>query len=799
MAIKCPKCQHENPDDTIYCGKCTTPLKPPEDLGVTETIEAPKEELTTGSTFAGRYQIIEELGRGGMGKVYRALDKKLNEEVAFKLIKPDIASDKKTLERFSNELKIARKISHKNVGRMYEMMEDNGTHFITMEYIPGEDLKRLIRKVGRFSVGKTISAVKQICEGVIEAHRLGIVHRDLKSQNIMVDEEGNAKIMDFGIARFLRAKGLTGEGLVIGTLEYMSPEQVEGKEVDQRSDIYSLGIILYEMVTGRVPFEGDTPFIIGVKHKSETPKNPKKINSQLPDDLTQLILKCVEKDKEQRYQTVDQVLREINAIEEDLATSEREKDKPKRETEQTVLTKWKNSIAVLPFADLSPQKDQEYFCEGIAEEIINSLTKINELRVVARTSAFSFKGRDVDVHEIGNKLNVESILEGSVRKAGNRLRINAQLIHVEDDYHIWSERYDREMDDVFAIQDEITQAIVEKLKVKLFGEEKEILVKRHTDNPEAHSLYLKGRYFWNKRTEIFLKKAIKHFEKAIESDPNYGLAYAGLSDCYNLLPWYSMVPPEDAHPKAKTAALKALELDNNLAEAHTSLAFALMQYDWDWETADKEFKLALKLNSGYAAAHHWYFEFLAAMCRLDESMAEIKHAQKLDPLSLIINSALGWQLYFVRNYDEAIEQCKKTLEMAPDFIWARYILAISYLQKLGPNKVIEELQQSVSRSKYHPLIVAVLGASYGMSGKKDKANELLELLEEDAKHSYVLPFYKAIVFLGLGKVDQVFEYLKKSYQGKNFWLIFLKVDPIFDSIRTDPRFKELLKKMRLDQ
>jgi serine/threonine protein kinase len=799
MSVTCPKCQHENPDDTTYCGKCATQLPPLKDIEVTETIEAPKEELTRGTTFAGRYEIIEELGKGGMGRVYRVEDKKLEQEVALKLIKPEIAKDKKTIERFRNELKLARNIRHKNVCGMFDLGEERGAHFITMEYVRGEDLRSLIRRIGQLPVGKSLSAAKQICEGLSEAHRLGVVHRDLKSNNIMIDKEGNVRIMDFGIARSLEAKGITGAGVMIGTPEYMSPEQVEGKEVDQRSDIYSLGIILYEMVTGRVPFEGETPFIIGVKHKSETPKDPKKINSQLPDDLTQLILKCMEKDKEQRYHDVGQVLKEIKAIEEDLATTEIEKEKPKHETEKTVLTKWKNSIAVLPFADLSPQKDQEYFCEGIAEEIINSLTKLKELRVVARTSAFSFKRRDVDVREIGKKLNVESILEGSVRKAGNRLRINAQLIHVEHDYHIWSERYDRELDDVFAIQDEITHAIVKKLKVKLFGEEKEALVKRHTDNPDAHSLYLKGRYFWNKRTEIFLKKAIEHFEKAIESDPNYGMAYAGLSDCYNLLPWYSMVPPADAHPKAKKAALKALELDNNLSEAHTSLAFAIMQYDWDWETADKEFKLALKLNSGYAAAHHWYFEFLAAMCRLDESMSEIKQAQKLDPLSLIINSALGWQFYFARYYDEAIEQCKKTLEMAPDFIWARYILAISYLKKLGPNKVIEELQKSVSRSKYHPLIVAVLGASYGMIGKKEKANELLELLEEDAKHSYVLPFYKAIVFLGLGKVDEVFEYLKKSYEGKNFWLIFLKVDPIFDSIRTDPRFKELLKKMKLDQ
>jgi len=303
MGNRCPKCQFDNPPDTLYCGKCATPLPSPEEISVshTKTLETPVEELTRGTTFAGRYEIIEELGKGGMGKVYRSYDKQLKEEVALKLIKPEIASDKKTLDRFSNELKIARKIVHKNVGRMYELMENKGVFFITMEYVQGQDLKGLIRQSGQLAVGTTISIAKQVCEGLAEAHRLGVVHRDLKPSNIMIDKEGNARIMDFGIARSLEAKGITGAGVMIGTPEYMSPEQVEGKEVDQRSDIYSLGVILYEMVTGRVPFEGDTPFTIGVKHKSETPKDPKELNPQIPEDFSQVILRCLEKDKENRF------------------------------------------------------------------------------------------------------------------------------------------------------------------------------------------------------------------------------------------------------------------------------------------------------------------------------------------------------------------------------------------------------------------------------------------------------------------------------------------------------------------
>jgi len=323
MSVKCPKCHHENSDDSIYCGKCTTPLKLPEEIDVTETMETPVEELSRGILFAGRYELIEELGKGGMGKVYRVEDKKIKEEVALKLLKPEIAADKKTIERFSNELKMARKIAHRNVCKMYYLGEEKGTHYITMEYVSGEDLKSFIRRVGQLPVGKAISIAKEVCEGITEAHRLGIIHRDLKPSNIMIDKEGNARIMDFGIARSIKAKGITGSGVMIGTPEYMSPEQVEGKETDQRSDIYSLGIILYEMVTGRVPFEGDTPFTVGVKHKSEIPKDPKELNIQIPDDLNRVILRCLEKEKEKRYQSAVEVRSELTRIEKGLPTTER--------------------------------------------------------------------------------------------------------------------------------------------------------------------------------------------------------------------------------------------------------------------------------------------------------------------------------------------------------------------------------------------------------------------------------------------------------------------------------------------
>lgn len=835
MIVKCPKCETDNPADSKFCKECASPL-PSDEVSVTKTLETPAEVLTRGTTFANRYEILEVLGSGGMGKVYRAVDKKLDEEVALKMINPDIASDKRTLDRFSNELKIARKISHKYIGRMYELMEDKLTHFITMEYVPGEDLKSFIRRSGQMAVGTTLRIATQVCEGLLEAHKLGVVHRDLKPSNIMIDKQGNAKVMDFGIARSLKAKGITGSGVIIGTPEYMSPEQAEAKETDHRSDIYSLGIVLYEMLTGHLPFEGDTPLSIAMKQKGEIPKDPKELNPQIPDDLNHLILKCLEKEKEKRYQSAEEVIAEMGSLEQDVPTAQREvpRRKPLSSKEITVSFNLKKlfipglvlaalliaaiifwqlrpqkevplfesgrpSIAVLPFDDLSQEKDQEFFCHGFAESLIIALSKIENLRIPAKTSSFFFKGKEQELDEIGEKLDVATVLMGSVQKAENKIRIFAQLVKVADASILWSGKFNREMDDIFSIQDGITLEIVKELKGTLLGEEKEILVKRYTENAEAYNLYLQGQFFWEKRTEEGFKKALDYFEQAIDKDPNYALAYVGLADTYGTFVGYGFLSADEAVPRIRTLLEKALSIDDEIAEAHVLMALITHNYDWDWEGAEKEFKLALQLNPNYMYAHLWYGIYLANKGQIDKALEEQTRAYELDPLNIVANYGVGQMNVAARRYDDAIEAFEKTLSMDQNFVPAYGGLGKTYLLRSKYVDALRELDKALELSKRNdPYLLAIMGITYAKSGNRIEAEKILKELLELSQQRHVQPVWIAALYMGLDQKDQAFEWLDKAYRERSTELVSLKIDPLWDDLRPDPRYPELLKKIGLE-
>jgi TolB-like protein/Tfp pilus assembly protein PilF len=640
----------------------------------------------------------------------------------------------------------------------------------------------------------------------------------------MIDKDGNARIMDFGIARSLKGKGITDAGVMIGTPEYMSPEQVEGKDIDLRSDIYSLGVILYEMVTGGVPFEGSTPFTIGVKHKSETPKDPREINAQIPEDLSGAILKCLDKDKENRYQSTEELRSVLIRIDEGIPSEEKviPKRKPMTSREITVtfgmkkliipalvvfvlviavvfvwqllpkeesvsLPPGKPSIAVLPFTDLSPQEDQAYLCDGLAEELINRLTKVESLRVPARTSSFSFRGKDLGIQEIGQKLNVENVLEGSIRRAGNKLRITVQLVEVEDGYPIWSEQYERNLEDIFAIQDDISMAIVDNLKIELLGKEKVELVKSSTQDLEAFDLYLNGRYFWNKRTEESLNKAVDRFQQAIKRDPSYALAYAGLADSYLIIGAWGFLPPKEVFPRAKQAAIKALEIDDLLAEAQNALAFVKFVYDWEWQDADIAFQRAIALNPNYSTTHLYYSEYLCRMGRFDEALSEISRAQELDPLSLINSAWMAVVFIYKGEYDKAIEQSKKTLEMDPNFRPAHSYLGSAYRGKGMYENALAEYEIINSHAN--------IGITYAKMGKISESKKVLSELIERLKHMYVPPDDIACIYFALGDNDQGFAWLERAYEEREYGLSSLKVSRKYDSIRSDPRFKALLRRM----
>ena len=737
------------------------------------------------------YRILDKLGEGGMGVVYKAEDTTLHRLVALKFLPPELTREPEAKMRFIQEARAASALDHPNICAIHEIGETREKQlFICMSYYPGETLKKMIER-GPLRLERAGDIALQIARGLSRAHEGGVVHRDIKSANIMVTERGEAKIVDFGLAKLAGQKGITRTGTTIGTVSYMSPEQARGEEVDRRTDIWSLGVVLFEMVTGRLPFEGDYEQAILYRIVNEEPAPCTSLIPSLPVELDDILTRALAKNPNDRYQDIEEMRTDMEQLSRSVAS--------RSSKTQPAATQTLPSIAVLPFRDMSPGRDQEYFCEGIAEELINALTQIEGLRVAARTSAFQYKDRELDVRKIGKGLGVESVLEGSVRKAGNRLRITAQLVTVSDGYHLWSEKYDRDLEDIFAIQDEISLAIVDKLRVKLLKEEKSKLVKRYTENEEAYSLQLKGRYFWNRRHEGGIQKALELFQQAVEKDPLYAPGYVGMADCYNLSAHFSFMDPKLAYAKAKQAVAKALEIDDNLAEAHASLIWIKTFHDWDWAGAEAEYFRAFELNPNCPTAHYFYGLYLGVMGRYDESVAQASRALELDPVDLVFNSIRGLVLYWGRRYDDATEQFQRALEMDPSFYLAHLFLGFTLAAKMMWQEALDSFRRASVLSPGSPLTMGYIGYALAASGRKKEALEQLDRMEELSKTRFVSSFYRAVIHLGLNADDRVFECLEDAFVERESWLPALNTFPFFDGFRSDPRSTALIRRMGLQK
>jgi len=823
-------------------------------------------------TKLGRYEIRSHIGAGGMGEVYLALDTELDRTVAIKILPEALATDQQRLQRFIQEAKAASALNHPHILTIYEIGTAGASRFIATEFIDGETLR------ARINAGMKLADILEIAiqatSALAAAHTAGIIHRDVKPENIMVRRDGYIKVLDFGLAKLTEPKGSTtdteaptramvntGAGTVMGTANYMSPEQAKGTQVDPRADLWSLGAVLYEMVTGHVPFPGETPTetISLILQKEPAPLT--RFTNEVPAEVERIINKALTKDREERYQTAKDLLIDLRNLKRKLEVD--------AEIERTVAPEFRSSvstssglnapatvsgsgiaaptgvapaassaefivsgikqhkliialavlvvgaiglgaylharntevaiesIAVLPFTNQSHDPDSEYLSDGVTEGIINSLTQLPNLKVIARSSVFRYKGREADPFTAGKELGVRAILTGRIMQRGDTVTVSAELVDVRDSKQLWGDQYERKASDLMSLQRDIAGQIASNLRLTISGEAHNRMTKHYTDNPEAYQLYLKGRYYWNKRNVEALKKSIEYFNQAIEKDPNYALAYAGLADTYGLIPSYSGGSPREFGPRAMAAARKAVELDDTLAEAHTSLATALGSYDWNWAESTKEFQRAIELNPNYATAHHWYSDTpLLCTGRLDEAIAEMKRAQELDPLSLIINAELGGNYIFARRYDKAIEQLGKTIEMDPTFYYARYNLGEAYELTGDFQEALKEYQTAY-RISDDPAVLGFLGHAYANSGKKDEALKTLDQMKGISRQRYVPAYSFATVYAALGEKDQAFQWLEKSYQDRGPEMTLIKVDPLFDNLHSDPRFADLVRRMGL--
>ncbi len=782
-----------------------------------------------GSTLS-HYRILEKIGAGGMGVVYRAHDERLDRNVALKVLPGGLLSDEGARRRFRKEALALSRLNHPNIETVYDFDTEEGFDFLVMEYIPGETLAQKL--AGGPVPEKEVAALgAQIVSALEGAHERGVVHRDLKPGNILVTGRGQAKVLDFGLAMLFRPEGDASQAETIsqtyaaaGTLPYMAPEQLRGEKADPRSDIYAAGAVLFEMATRQRPFpQKSAPRLIdAIQH--EAPPTPSTINRRISPALDGIILKALDKDPNRRYQSAREMLVDLERL--GAPAPLRAARRPRahafwwaiaptgallavvgvvvglnvggmrerflgRAAPQRI-----ESLAVLPLANLSGDPEQEYFADGMTEELITDLAKIGALRVISRTSIMHYKGTRKTVPEIGRELNVDAVVEGSVLRSGGRVRITAQLVEAATDRHIWAQSYERDLRDVLSLQSEISRAVVRQIQVVLAPDERARLAGARTVDPDAYQSYLQGRYQWNKRTAAGLTKAISQFEEAVARDPGFAPVYVGLADCYSSLPDYSGMRPEEAYPKARSALLKALSIDDTLAEAHASFA-SMLQSEWDWAGAEREYRRAINLNPGDAKAHHWYAMYLSSMGRHDDAITEIGRALQLDPVSPIINANVGLVYIQARQYEKAGEALRRALDLDPHFHVTRVRIGLLRALEGKFEESIAEFQTALSLTGGDLVEREWLGLAYGLAGRKADAGRILDEMKALAGRTHISPLIFAELYAAVGQKDQAFAWLERAYTSHDGGMIDLKVEPWLDPLRSDPRYQDLLRRVGL--
>jgi serine/threonine protein kinase/tetratricopeptide (TPR) repeat protein len=784
--------------------------------------------VTIGQTL-GHYRILERIGAGGMGTVYRAHDERLDRDVALKVLPPSRLENDAARRLFRKEALALSRLNHPNIAAIYDFDFDAGVDFLVMELITGVTLASKVAG-GALSEEKVLQFGQQIALALEHAHGYGLVHRDLKPGNVIIRSDGELKVVDFGLAKLVTidesapTESLSGVHGLAGTLPYMSPEQLWGRPLDCRSDVYSAGVVLYEMATGKRPFQGKVPTAISEAILHTDPVSPRQLSPTISSALESVILKCLQKEPATRYQTARELstdLRQVRSASADITGGRRP---------ASVRTRWVpiaslmailavaapvsflriragqarsiatsqipsiRSLAVLPLENLSRDPEQEYFADGMTDELTTELAHISALRVVSRTSAMRYKRTTKTLPQIAQELQVDGVIEGSVLRSDGSVRINTQLVQAQADKQLWAHSYQRELKDVLQLQGELAHDIAEQIKIKVTPQEQLRLATTRTVDPGSHEAYLRGLYHWNKGTEENYRDARNDFEEAIALDPNYAPAYAGLADYF----WATdELPPSAAMPQARENVLKALALDDGLADAHKTFAIIKFYGDWDWAAAEKEFKRALALNPSYSEGHRMYSLYLSALGRAEDAIAEIQTAHRLDPLSLTTSLTAGWISYYGRQYDRALEQCRGVLELDPNWSTAHECLGDAYTAQGNFSEAITQCQQAATDSGDDPVRLASLGRTYALAGRVSDARKILAELNKASKTKYVAPYFFAIIESSLGEKDQAFAWLEKGFNGRDPYLARLRVDVAMDPLRSDARFKILLRRVGL--